>query len=90
MLSKWTVLALLGFLRATDEGLPFFTNCPDPRLLARRNEPIAERGVLFRLSAGPVALIRSVGVAEILEGTAFDGEYENQLLTFAVGLYTGR
>ena len=87
----WAVLALLCFLRATYEGLTFFTKCPDPRLLDMRDEPLCERSVLFRLSAGLVALIRSVGVAGILEGTEFDAEYAEQLLTLAVGFdCTGR
>ena len=86
LLSEWAVLALLCFLRTAHEGLSFFTKCPDPRLLARRDEPVGERGVLFRLSAGLVALIRSVGVAGILEGTASDAEYAEQLLTFAADL----
>ena len=63
ILFEWTVLALLCFLRAAHEVLPFFTKCPDRRLLARRDEPVGERGVLFRISAGLVALIHSDGVA---------------------------
>ena len=59
-LCEWAVLALLCFLRAAHKGLPFFTKCPAPRLQARRDEPVGEGGVLFRLSAGLVALIRSV------------------------------
>ena len=81
-LSEWAVLAFLCFLRAALEGMPFFTKCPDSRLLARRDQSIGERGMLFRLSAGLIALIRSVGVAEILEGTAFDAADAEQLLTF--------
>ena len=83
VLSEWAVLAFLCFLHDSLEGMPFFTNCPDSQLLARREEPIGERGMLFRLSAGLVFLIRSVGVAEILEGTAFDATDAEQLLTFA-------
>ena len=74
VLSNWAVLALLCFLRAAPEVLTFFTKCPDPQILARRDEPIGERGILFRLSAGLPALICSVGVAGILEGTAFEAE----------------
>ena len=32
ILSEWAVLALLGFLHAARDGLPFFTRNPDPRL----------------------------------------------------------
>ena len=47
--------------------------------------------MLFRLSAGLVDLIRSVDVAEILEGTAFDATDAEQLLTFAEGMdWSGR
>ena len=74
VLSEWAELALMCFLRVAHEGRLFFTKCPDPRLLSRRNEPTGERSVLFRLSAGLVALIRSVGVAEIHESTEFDAE----------------
>lgn len=52
LLSEWAVLALLFFLRAAHNGLPFFTNYPDPRLMARRHERPGERGVLFRLPPG--------------------------------------
>ena len=91
LLSEWAVTAFLCFLRASLEGMPFFTKCPDPRLLARRDEPIGERGMLFRLSAGLIAFIRSVGVAEILEGTAFDATDAEQLLTFPEGMdWSGR
>ena len=76
-------MAFLCFLRAALEGMPFFTKCPDSRLLVRRDELIGEGRMLFRLSAGLIALIRSVGVAEILEGTAFDETDAEQLLTFA-------
>ena len=69
VLSEW---AFLCFLRAVREVMPFFTKFPDSRLLTRRDEPIGERLILFRLSVGLFDLIRSVGVAEILEGTAFD------------------
>lgn len=75
VLSEWAVLAFLCFLHAAFDGMPFFTKCPDSRLLARRVESVRERGVLFRLSSGLVDLIRSVGVAEILEGTEFDATY---------------
>ena len=91
MLSEWAVLALLCFLRAAREGLPFFTKCHDPRLAARNGEPIGERGVLFRLSAGLIALIRSVGVAAILDGTAYHAEHAEQLLSFSETLdWAGR
>ena len=71
--------------------MPFFTKCPDSQLLARSYKPIGERGMLFRLSSGLIALIRSVGVAEILEGTAFDATDAEQLLTFAEAMdWSGR
>ena len=63
ILSKWAALAFLCFLHAAREGMPFFTKCPDLRLLTRRDELIGERGVLFRLSAGLIDLIRLVSVA---------------------------
>ena len=69
--------------------MPFFTKCQDLLLLARRDEPIGEHGMLFRLSAGLIDLIRSVGVLEIPEGTAFDVKYAEQLLTFAEGMDWG-
>ena len=53
LLSEWAVLALLCFPRAAHEGLRFFTKCSDPWLLAKRGESVGERGMLFRLSAGP-------------------------------------
>ena len=91
VLSEWAVLAFLYFLRAALEGMPFFTKCPDSRLLARRDQPIGERGMLFRLSAWLIALIRSVSVAEILEGTAFDAADAEQLLKFVEGMdWSGR
>ena len=74
------------FLRAALEGMPFFTKCLDPRLLARRDKPIGERGMLFRFSAGLIGLICSVSVAAILEGTAFNTTDAEQLLTFAEGM----
>ena len=84
-------MAFLCFLRAALEGMPFFTKCLDSRLLARHDEPIGERGMLFRFSAGHIALIRSVDVAEILEGTAFDAADAEQLLNFAEGMdWSGR
>ena len=89
VLSEWAVLAFLCFLRAALEGMPFFTKCSDSRLLARRDEPIGERGMLFRLSAGLIALIRSIGVAEILDGTALEAVDVEQLLTFAEGMDCG-
>ena len=66
------VLALLCFLHAARDGLQFFTRCPDPRLASRNGNEPGERGALFRLPAGLLELIRSVGVAVILEGTSFD------------------
>ena len=91
VISEWAVLSFLCFLRATLEDMPFFTKCPDSQLLARRDEPIGEGGMLFRLSAGLIALIRSVGVTEILEGTAFDAADAEQLLTFVEGMdWSGR
>ena len=91
VLSEWAVLAFLCFLRAVLEGMTFFTNCPNSQLLARRDEPIGERGMLFCLSAGLIALVHTVGVAEILEGTAFDETDAEQLLTFAEGMdWSGR
>ena len=91
VLSEWAVLAFLRFLRASLEGMPLFKKCPDPRLLARRDGPIGARGMLFRPSAGLIALIRSVRVAEILKGTAFDARDAEQLLIFAEGMdWSGR
>ena len=91
VLSEWAVLAFLCFLRAGLQGMPFFTKCPDSRLLVRRDEPIGERGRLFRLSAGTIAFICSVSVAEIVEGTAFDAAGAEQLLPFAEGMdWSGR
>ena len=87
VLFEWAVLAFLCSLCAALEGMLFFTKCPDSRLLARLDELIGERGMLFRLSAGLVDLIRSVGVADILEGTASDATDAEQLLTFADGVY---
>ena len=57
-----------------------------PAAREARNEPASERGVLFRLSAGVVDSVRSVGVAEIYEVTAFDATYAEQWLAFAVGI----
>lgn len=69
----------------------FFTNCPDSRPVAKRNEPIGELVMLFRHSAGLFDSIYSVRVAEILEGTAFDAGYAEQLLNFAAGIdWSGR
>lgn len=49
LLSEWAFLALLLFVRAAHDELPFFTKFPDPRLTARRHEPPGYRGVLFHL-----------------------------------------
>lgn len=73
-------------MQAAREGMPFFTKFPDSRLLARSDEPVGERGVLFCLSARLIDLIRTVVVAEIVEGTAFDATYAKQLLTFVEGM----
>ena len=83
LLSEWAVLALLCFLHATRDGLPFFTRCPDPRLATRNGNEPSERGALFRLPAGLLQLIRSVGVAAILEGTSFDPVGAEAILNFS-------
>ena len=83
LLSEWAVLALLCFLHAARDGLPFFTRCPDPRLTSRNGNESDERGSLFRLSLGLLQLIRTVGVAAILEDTTFDPAGVEAILDFS-------
>lgn len=80
-LSEWAALALLCFLGAARDGLPFVTRSPDARLAARRGHQ--EQGVLFRLSPGLISLIRSVGIAPIVEGSEFHAGHTEELLAYA-------
>ena len=52
LLSEWAVLALLCFLHAARDGLPFLTKCLGPRLASRNGNEPGERGSLFQLSRG--------------------------------------
>lgn len=77
-LSECAALVLHCFLRAMCEGMPLFTHCPDSRLDARRHHPC--QGVLFRLQPSLVALIRSVGIVALFEGSLFSDDYTYSLL----------
>ena len=83
LLSEWAVPALLCFLHAARDGLPFFTRCPDPYLASRNGNEPGERGSLFRLSPGLLQLIRTVGMGAILEGTTFDPAGAETILDFS-------
>ena len=83
LLSESAVLALLCFLHVARDSLPFSTKYPDPRLAHWNGNEPSERGSLFRLSPGLLQLIRSVGVAAIVEGTAVDPAGAEVLLDFS-------
>ena len=83
LLSEWAVLAFLCFLHAARDGLPFFTRCPDPHLAGQNGNELGERDSLVRLSPGLLQLIRTVGVAAILEGTTFDPASVEAILDFS-------
>lgn len=83
ILSEWDVLALLLLLDAARDSLLFFTKSLDPRLAVRGREERGNRGLFFQLLPRLLQLIRSVGVATILEETSFDDPTAEALLDFS-------